>query len=253
MTIRFHLIYPITFLVIANRQFANYLVGHDGIHGLITRNKVLNDFLGRFLCLNPVFVSFESYQVNHMAHHEFLGTQVDPDKALFNFYPINFKKYIYGLFVYFISFKLLNDFISYFTPFRLMLKSRNWKNFFNFDVISFVLFHVLLFFLVNRFHLWAEFLFLWILPILLIIPYYYFVSALQHGCIYLIASPDNSRNIEGPFLLMEILLPCNTNYHGLHHEHPKVPFYALPKIFKSKGMKGESYIDCVRSLFEAAK
>ena len=152
LTIRFHLIYPITFLVIANRQFANYLVGHDGIHGLITRNKVLNDFLGRFLCLNPVFVSFESYQVNHMAHHEFLGTQVDPDKALFNFYPINFKKYIYGLFVYFISFKLLNDFISYFTPFRLMLKSRNWKNFFNFDVISFVLFHVLLFFLVNRFH-----------------------------------------------------------------------------------------------------
>jgi fatty acid desaturase len=70
LTIRFHYIYPITFLIIANRQFANYLVGHDAIHGLISKNKIVNDFIGRFLCLNPVFVSFESYQINHIAHHE---------------------------------------------------------------------------------------------------------------------------------------------------------------------------------------
>ncbi len=117
--------YIVGFFFIASRQFAIYLVGHEGVHYLISKNKRINELLSKYLCLFPVMVSLNMYRDNHLAHHRFIGTAIDPDKNLYNQYPLKKTTFIKHLVVHFLSLKMLKDFLRYFTPFYIILKARN--------------------------------------------------------------------------------------------------------------------------------
>lgn len=239
---------PVAFFMISNRQFANYLAGHDGIHGHINNHPGFNDLLTRIFCLGPVFVSLLSYKEKHLLHHEFLGTSIDPDKKLYDFYPVAKKQYWQKLAVHFFSLNMVRDFLIYFTPFFELNKKQFYRSEKIFDCFFYLFIACLfstgfiLFFGMNFF------LGLWIGPLLLLMPYYYFVNALQHGLIYEREGEDASRNIEGNWILMEILLPCATNFHGVHHLYPQVPFYNLRKVFIKKNLTAVSYSTALKEL-----
>lgn len=244
--------FPLSFLIISNRQFANYLVGHDAVHGLISQNKFINDFLGRVFCLGPVFVSLQSYREKHLSHHEFLGTPIDPDKRLYDFYPAKAGEYLKNLTVYFFSMQMTRDFLIYFTP----VFEFNKKQFYRREKVSDFVWHVVIALVFSiafiAFFGWQFFLLLWIGPLIALMPYYYFVSALQHGLIHEKEGTDNSRNIEGNWVLMEFLLPCATNFHGVHHQYPQVPFYHLGRVYRQKKLPGTSYQSAFRSLIHSS-
>ncbi len=240
--------FPLAFVIISNRQFANYLVGHDAVHGLVSHNKYVNDLIGRVLCLGPVFVSLQSYREKHLSHHEFLGTPVDPDKRLYDFYPVKKRDYIKKISLYFISQQMTRDFLIYFTP----LFEFNKKQFYRTEKITDFIWHLVItmvfFAAFVYFFGWKFYLLLWVAPLVALMPYYYFVSALQHGLIHERDAGDNSRNVEGHWLIMEFLLPCGTNFHGVHHLYPQVPFYQLGRVFRQKKLLGTSYRSALRSL-----
>ncbi len=246
-------LYPISFFVIANRQFANYLIGHEGVHGLIVKNKWCNDFISRYFCLFLVYVSFDTYKTYHLSHHEFLGTHLDPDKSLYDFYPVDRKMFFKNLFWYSVTFKMFRDFIVYFTPFYALIKARSLSKLLQSDCLEYLLFNGLILVLLGQSGYLGYYVLYWLIPLILFIPYYYFVSALQHGLIHRAENGINSRNISGHPLVMEIFLPCSTNYHGIHHEYPNIAFYNLRKVYLKKNKPGSSYLKSIQELLPSQR
>ena len=75
------LLYAVAVVWIGSRQHALAVMAHDGVHGLIVRNRRTNDLLAELLLAWPVLVPFRSYRHVHRLHHRHLGTARDPDFA----------------------------------------------------------------------------------------------------------------------------------------------------------------------------
>lgn len=69
---------PAAFLI-GSRQHALVVLGHEGGHYLITRDKPLNDVLTHALCLIPMLIPLQGYRAFHNAHHRELGGKGDPE------------------------------------------------------------------------------------------------------------------------------------------------------------------------------
>ena len=66
-------------LVIGNRQHALALLGHDGTHFTITYKRKVNDVLTNLLTWVPLGLTLDGYRNLHKFHHQFLGTESDPE------------------------------------------------------------------------------------------------------------------------------------------------------------------------------
>ncbi len=69
--------YILAVLVVGVRRHALTLLGHDGAHFLISRDKDLNDFLVECFVFWPSFVGVTAYRMFHVFHHKYLGTLQD--------------------------------------------------------------------------------------------------------------------------------------------------------------------------------
>lgn len=80
-----HLDHPVTWILagfaIGVLQHALGLLGHDGTHRLICRDKKLNDWLNRLVIFWPVGGGADNYFAFHIGHHKRLGTDADPELA----------------------------------------------------------------------------------------------------------------------------------------------------------------------------
>lgn len=238
-------------LITANRQLALSLICHEALHGNVSANKKVNQFLGRWFCGFPTGVSFSKYKKLHILHHAGLGTKMDPDVHLYQNYPISKYAYFRQQFLALIQLKTLIRFLSYYTDLLEIAKLRfnknsvvvfkKWKQS---DFFEFILFQILLVLTLTYFDFWTEYLLFYILPLILIVqPYVWIMGGLQHGPI-----PDHndidlkSRTILGSKWLMETLLPLNINYHGAHHFNPSIPHYWLSKYSEDLQKNGKSFL-----------
>ena len=55
---------------------------HEGMHSILFKNKLLNDWVSWLFCL-PFFLSYTASTVLHLRHHRYLGAQQDPDEYRF--------------------------------------------------------------------------------------------------------------------------------------------------------------------------
>jgi fatty acid desaturase len=61
---------------------------HESAHRLLFRNRRVNDWAGRWLLGYPGFVPTDAYRRVHMAHHRQEFGPDEPDRALYDGYPI---------------------------------------------------------------------------------------------------------------------------------------------------------------------
>ncbi|MBY0230170.1 MAG: fatty acid desaturase [Gemmataceae bacterium] len=52
-------------------------LAHEGVHHILFRNRLLNEFVSDWFCLFPLFSSTHHYRLQHLAHHQFVN---DPDR-----------------------------------------------------------------------------------------------------------------------------------------------------------------------------
>ena len=82
---------PFTFFistfVIAAKQFQMVVFMHDGAHGLIFKDRNLNDWASEWLCAFPVMTDTLPYSKVHSQHHKFTDTEKDPDLGLTEAFP----------------------------------------------------------------------------------------------------------------------------------------------------------------------
>ncbi len=73
------LVYWMVSLVIGNRIHALGIMGHDGAHYAISRNRFVNNMLTSFLVAWPLGFSLTGYRDFHFKHHQKVGTPEDPE------------------------------------------------------------------------------------------------------------------------------------------------------------------------------
>lgn len=230
--------YPIAVFIIANRILTLSLLAHEALHGNLHTNQAINDWIGNYLCALPTFVSFSRYRRLHFLHHRAVGRHHwDPDKHLYDFYPLRFSKFLFSTLYRLVTLRVMFDFLNYYTDTIDYLRDArvkgkpsfsltNWSGFF-----VFVLFHITFFLILVYCNFTIYYFAFYILPLLFITqPYVLLMGGLQHGPL----DRKNSRTIVGPKWLMEIVLPCDINFHEEHHINPTIPYYWLRKFHRNR-------------------
>lgn len=213
--------YPFALLIIINRIMALGLLTHEAIHQNLSKNKSLNDFLGKYVCGLPVFISFERWRTLHLMHHRFVGADADPDRYLYQFYPISTKRFFY----HFFSGKLIFFHFIYFTDLGKNLFNVPFKKA---DRLFFILFHVSIIILFFYFNIFKYYVLFWCVPFVFCIPLTLLYNCLEHHECYLLNDENKkSRTIITPHYIQKVLLPLNVQYHGEHHLYPNIPQYNL--------------------------
>jgi fatty acid desaturase len=215
-------------VVIAARQHALGILGHDGAHRLICRNRVLNDLLANILCEWPLMSNLSGYRVFHFEHHRKVGTPDDPELIhknnewrilnipVLGQWPVPIRPWKFALFI-------AGDFFGAALP-HLLMAARLTRARARADMISqfsFLGFAIALSVWLNA---------LWV-------PILWFVSlGTVFWTIFRIRIWTEHVGTPGTHVLRPtalqkfIFLPHNTWCHYEHHEHPYVPCWALPSI-----------------------
>jgi fatty acid desaturase len=76
-------------LVVGGRQLGLGIIGHDGAHHLLFKNRKLNDWVCEWLLNRPMLgASIVPYRNYHLTHHRFTQQPNDPDLVLSAPFPI---------------------------------------------------------------------------------------------------------------------------------------------------------------------
>ena len=85
--------HPVTFVVslllLAAAQAGFAILQHEAAHRSLFASAKLNDFMGEYLCAQPILQSMPGYRAYHMTHHRLAGTKDDPDLIMTEQYPVN--------------------------------------------------------------------------------------------------------------------------------------------------------------------
>lgn len=74
-------------VVVGTRYYGLFIIGHDGLHRRIFPQRASNDLFNDVVILGPIGAITRLNNRNHLAHHQYLGTDDDPDRfkhACFN-------------------------------------------------------------------------------------------------------------------------------------------------------------------------
>lgn len=80
--------YAVAVVVAIGVQTRLAVLMHEAAHGLLHRDRRLNDRLGNWLAAYAIGTTVEAYRANHLQHHANLGTPQDPDFATLCVPPI---------------------------------------------------------------------------------------------------------------------------------------------------------------------
>ena len=234
-----YLWFPVAFALIGNRQHALLLIMHEGAHGKLHPNRMLNSVLTEFVTW-PIFHSGHIYKkYRHLPHHRNIGHIDDPHIAQsYSSHPHLWKfpktRSEFGKHLFLASLLSSKEFVL-FSP---QLPGLLWKES---KVAGFlyVAFHTLLagFFISMGWLAFTKYIALWVLPIViwayttagylrLISEHFAIPTRRMHGQ----AVGGGTRSIHLNFFLAELLFPHAAGYHIEHHWYPSVPWYNHRKL-----------------------
>lgn len=175
-----------------------FITAHDAIHGLVSKNKKLNNSIG-VLC--TILFAFNNYKIlnsKHHLHHRHSATSEDPD---FHNGNAHFFAWYYAF---------LKEYISW-TQIVLMAISYNvLKLFFN----------------------WENLVLFWMVPaVLSTFQLFYFGTFQPHKGLH--HNPPHNARSQSLNHIKSFLSCYFFGYHYEHHAYPFLPWWALPKARES--------------------
>ncbi|MEP6341974.1 MAG: fatty acid desaturase family protein [Maricaulaceae bacterium] len=245
-TITFFAIYPnaltfiFAFIMVGARQHGLTILMHDCAHGILFKNRKLNDFVGYYLLGAPYGGDMYVYRKYHLTHHRFTQSEADPDLPLSAKYPLSRASMIR---------KLLRD-MTGMTYLRLKLvqykMDRGASKVDGFDtfkrrspwptlIANAIIF--IIFFALG--HPWL-YLTLWLLPLVTI---FFVIIRVRNIAEHALTTRDDNplthaRTTRANLLARIILAPYWVNYHVEHHAYMYVPCYHLKALHAEMGAQG---------------
>jgi fatty acid desaturase len=221
-------------LVIGALQHHLAIIGHDGLHYLLSPNRKSNEFLSRWLTTAPLGGLLGLVRHNHLNHHRHLGEEIDQDRI---YYDLSGRTNPWW--------KILTWTVGGFAGshfFTMLRKSFNsaetlagkkTKKYHNTeDVISVLVTQgILASALAYASGDWWCYFVLWTFPLFTVMAGLNGLrNCLEH------ANLDGLGVEEQPLSYLSnpverfFVAPCNMNFHAEHHWFVAVPFYNLPEL-----------------------
>lgn len=211
-------LYAIAVLIIGNRQHALSILGHEGAHGLICKNKKINNILCNIFCFYPLLVDLKSYKKFHFAHHKYNGTSRDPElihkKLIKQWETRNIFLASLDCFLDLFGFGIPNVAVLIYLVNRSNLKK----------ILIILCIHILIYAI------------LWYNSLITIVVLWYasiFTSFWLFFRIRVWTEHVGVKNglthrLKKPNPIIEwIFFPCKTWMHDIHHDKPNIPYYQL--------------------------
>jgi beta-carotene ketolase (CrtW type) len=176
-----------------------FITGHDAMHGVVAKNRRLNNLIGHLATTFFAFLSYKVLSKKHYLHHRFPATEQDPD----------FSSRSNNFFVWWFIFMK-----NYTTWWQIVLMA--------------VTFNVLLIWFTE-----VQLLSFWVVPaIFATLQLFFFGTYLPHRRPFSDKmTPHNSRTQKRNHLWA--MLSCYFfGYHWEHHESPTTPWWQLYQIKK---------------------
>lgn len=222
------LTYLLAVMIIGARQLGLAILMHDGAHGLLSKNKKLNDFLGGALTGSVVGAELREYRDYHLKHHKFAQQEEDPDLVLSSPFPVTKES---------MRRKIIRDLTgqTFFKQRIAPLFSNNAGPVFSGANRKFFAANAILFLVCVLAGYWWAYFALWIVPLATWNP---LVTRLrniaEHACVD--TAPDPWRiartTIANPIERL-LIAPYWVNYHSEHHLFMYVPCYRLRRVHEA--------------------
>lgn len=107
-------VYFAAILVIGASQHQLAGAGHEATHHILFKNRLLNELVGDWLCMFPLFTSVHQFRLYHLAHHQYVNDpERDPDftvlkrSGLWFDFPISKRTFLRRIARQFLIFDLL--------------------------------------------------------------------------------------------------------------------------------------------------
>ena len=237
---------PLTFLaavlIIGARQLGLAVLMHDASHGMLASNQSLNNFLGSWLCGDPIGSDLLAYRAYHLQHHANTQQPNDPDIGLSAPFPItkaSFRR------------KMIRDLTGQtgFKQRRSQIKaalgkpewplSERWAHFKK-RLGRTTLVNLALFAGLAALGYWYLYPLLWIIPL---ITWHMAITRVRNIAEHAVVPDSNdimrqARTTKAGPITRFFIAPYWVNYHVEHHMFMWVPCYNLPKLHAILGAKG---------------
>ncbi|MBC6411839.1 MAG: fatty acid desaturase family protein, partial [Hyphomonadaceae bacterium] len=236
---------PLTFvfavLMIGSRQHGMAVLMHDAAHGILFRNRKINDFVGHYVLGAPYGGDMHSYRKYHLQHHKYTQTDIDPDLPLSAKFPVSRHSMMR---------KFLRD-ITGLTFIRLRIAAHKMRQgqsagmrgtdaFQKSSDRPTIISNVMIFSVLAVMGLWWAYFALWLLPLM---TWFWVVLRLrniaEHAMTARNDSPlEHARTTKANLIERILFAPYWVNYHVEHHAYMYVPCYNLPKLHRTMLARG---------------
>ncbi len=224
-------------IVIAGRVLGLVVIGHDCAHHAFFKSRRANEIVGHWLANAALNVSHYAYRAYHLKHHQYAGTEKDPDIGLVRNYPVprdSFRR------------KMMRDLTG-----RTGIRD-TWLKIKNFRLpkhLPWLTFHIVLFGILFAVGAPWAYAMWWAAELFLYPAITRIRNVGEHGVASDRTSLDPRENTHTTLanpLERLILAPNYVNYHCEHHHFPAVPPYNLPRVHRL--LKERGYYDGHKSL-----
>ncbi len=205
------------------------LLGHEGTHFTLAKNRKLSAYIGTFFSSMVPFHFNTGFALSHAQHHWHTNSEKDPDLDIFTSFNNFWKRFFLARSkasrVYF--FETLGMARGNFThPNQVGMKSEDLKKLAQFNLVSSLIFLVIYASLIISFPLSFG------LAFILVYFSAVFLSGLRPYMEHVETDKGEftrARTFSSP--LMDYVFGT-INYHQAHHMYPTVPGYNLPRLQK---------------------
>jgi fatty acid desaturase len=229
--------YLIAIVLIGSRQNALATLAHEAWHCLTFSSRRVNHWVGAWLYSYTIGIPYYHDRERHLRHHREVGHDYDPDWVNYSNQnresPWRVLRYFGSLLLGALMFSTLVSLVTRGRP-RIAVSSgqslTHTPSMLG-ELGRGVLCQGLLFAVATiAFHWWTYFL-LWLLPLATFAGFFAnFRSFVEHVATSDDVMPEERlRDIEASPAARFFLAPSHFNYHALHHAHPSIPHYNLPK------------------------
>ena len=220
---------PCAMIIIGNRYYSLYIIGHDGLHRRLHRDARTNDLINDTLILAPICAITRVNRLNHMQHHRTLGAASDPDlfkyRSREHLSPLQMLISFTGLPL--VMQALHNVFSpkrSEGSPGRPEYRTR--------DLALLALWQIALIGGLTYVFGWWGYLLLWLVPIAtLTVAFDLLRVFVEHSVEHETTETkvaDRLIMVTSSSLERLIFAPNNMNHHVAHHLWPTIPYFNLP-------------------------
>lgn len=194
---------------------------HEGVHGLMSRNRRLNRLLG-FVAGLPALLSMSAYRVGHLPHHRHERGERDPDELE------NFSREPRILAILFCLTLVAGDLFGLYRigPWNAIHATRDERRAMLVEyglIVTFLIGAILI--VPGRILIHG-----WLFPALVARQLTNVRTLAEHALTPATSRPSATRTVVSNRFVSYFM--CNLNYHVEHHLYPAVPYYNLQALHR---------------------